>query len=132
VWVLVRKLQPLYIHIMQKIRYPTGRPRDARSWRKEFKREWKVLYACETSPQDEILYTRYNPDLHRWVCACPAFRRSRFLICKHLVKLCDPVDSRFFSMPSVIARRRSGVIPPSSQSNRVLPTPSFIPLQQLL
>jgi hypothetical protein len=117
VWVLVRKLQPLYIRIMQKIRYPTGRPRDARSWRKEFKREWKVLYARETSPQDEILYTRYNPDPHRWVCACPAFRRSRFLICKHLVKLCHPVDSRFFL---------------NAQRNRTTPFwshPTLIPIQ---
>jgi hypothetical protein len=96
VWVLVCKLQPLYVRLVHKIRFPTGRPRDARSWRKAFKAEWKACYARETSAQDRFPYLRYEPDPSRWVCACPAFFRSRFLICKHLVKSCHPVPSRFF------------------------------------
>jgi hypothetical protein len=96
VWVLTCKLQPLYIRMAERIRYPTGRPRDARSWRKAFKKAWKLCYVRETSPQDQFPYLKYSPDPIRWVCGCPSFRQSRFLICKHLVKLCHPVGSRSF------------------------------------
>ena len=82
--------------MVEKIRYPTGRPRDARSWRKAFKKAWRLCYARDTSPQDQFPYLKYSPDPIRWVCGCPSFRQSRFLICKHLVKLCHPVGSRFF------------------------------------
>jgi hypothetical protein len=104
--------------MVHKIRFPTGRPRDARSWRKAFKAEWKACYARETSAQDRFPYLRYEPDPSRWVCACPAFFRSRFLICKHLVKSCHPAPSQFFL---------------EVQRNRTTPFwkhPSLIPLNQ--
>jgi hypothetical protein len=47
-WVIVMKLQPQYVRIAQKTQYLTGRPRDARAWRKSFKADWKACYARDT------------------------------------------------------------------------------------
>lgn len=30
---------------------------------------------------------QYHTDLERWLCSCPSFLRSRFLMCKHVVRL---------------------------------------------
>jgi hypothetical protein len=38
----------------------------------------------------------YQPDTSRWVCTCPAFVVSRFLICKHLVQLVPRASTLFF------------------------------------
>lgn len=50
----------------------------------------------DTSVPGEFPYTKYNPDPGNWTCACPAYRDSRFLICKHLIQRCHPVMPRFF------------------------------------
>jgi hypothetical protein len=42
-----------------------------------------------------------------------------FLSANTLSSFVNPLTPAFSSMPSAIARRRSGVIPPSSQFNRV-------------
>ena len=42
------------------------------------------------------LNDKYRPDPHKWVCTCPAFVRSRFLACKHLVQAVQPVPPTFF------------------------------------
>jgi hypothetical protein len=42
------------------------------------------------------LNEKYRPDAHRWVCTCPCFAISRFLICKHLVQAVQPVPPVFF------------------------------------
>lgn len=93
---LTEKLLPTYRNVIHKIHHPTGRTRDARSWRKAFKKEWLRLSTRATAPPDEFPYIGYNPDPHRWHCSCPAFVRSRFLICKHLIQACHPVNPRFF------------------------------------
>ena len=70
-----------------------GRFCELPSWRKEFKRDWmKALKTAITIPLNE----RYRPDVKRFVCTCPQFVVSRFLLCKHLVQLFHPVDPRFF------------------------------------
>ena len=38
----------------------------------------------------------YRPSVKRWVCGCPAFVRSRYMICKHLIQACKPVPAVFF------------------------------------
>ncbi|KAH9032964.1 hypothetical protein EDB85DRAFT_1864712, partial [Lactarius pseudohatsudake] len=70
-----------------------GRYRELPSWRKGFKAEWKkALRTPITVPMNE----KYRPDVKRFVCTCPQFVVSRFLICKHLVQQFHPVDPRFF------------------------------------
>jgi hypothetical protein len=71
----------------------TGRFRELPCWRKQFKREWKKLAA---TPITMPLNDKYRPDAHKWVCTCPSFVRSRFLICKHLIQAVQPVPPTFF------------------------------------
>ena len=42
------------------------------------------------------LNEKYRPDVKRFVCTCPHFVISRFLLCKHLVQQFHPVDPQFF------------------------------------
>ncbi|KAJ7472293.1 hypothetical protein B0H11DRAFT_1729696 [Mycena galericulata] len=70
-----------------------GRHRELPSWRKDFKAEWKK---CRETPITLPLNEKYRPDLYRWVCTCPYFFKSRFLLCKHLVQAVHPVDPIFF------------------------------------
>lgn len=93
---LITKITPKYEHNVDLIINPSGRAHDRASWRKEFKREWKVCEQKDTSNPGEFPYERYGPDPHQWICACPAYQDSRFLICKHLVQLCHPVSPWFF------------------------------------
>ena len=39
---------------------------------------------------------KYRPDPVQWVCTCPSFMLSHFLICKHLVQAVQPMPSIFF------------------------------------
>ena len=70
------------------------RHRELGSWRKEFKRIWRK---SEVQPiNDEETAQKYRPDVRKWVCTCPHFVRSRFLVCKHLVQCVHPVPPQFF------------------------------------
>src|SRR5260221_1353574 len=40
--------------------------------------------------------SKYNPHVHQWICTCPHFFQSCFLLCKHLVQLHHPVPPIFF------------------------------------
>ncbi|CAG8820327.1 45801_t:CDS:2, partial [Gigaspora margarita] len=51
------------------------------SWFDEFKKQWNNLL---TKPLNNI-EDRYFIDLEHWICSCPSFFQSRFLICKHLI-----------------------------------------------
>ena len=42
------------------------------------------------------LNERYRPDAKNFVCTCPHFVVSRFLLCKHVVQLFHPVEPQFF------------------------------------
>lgn len=70
-----------------------GRFRDLPSWRKAFKAQWRM---CRNTPITLPLNPKYRPDPYLWVCTCPYFCKSRFLICKHLVHAVHPVDPVFF------------------------------------
>lgn len=48
-------------------------------WWKDFRREWVSLSTREINGSD-------NTNSSLWCCTCPAFMRSRFLFCKHLIK----------------------------------------------
>ncbi|KAG2030589.1 hypothetical protein BDR03DRAFT_936615 [Suillus americanus] len=62
-------------------------------WPKEFKRDW--LHAANT-PIMIPLNPKYRPDPHCWVCTCPNFVKTWFLICKHLIQSVHPVVPTFF------------------------------------
>ena len=70
-----------------------GRYRDLPSWYKAFKCEWK---RCAATPITAPLNPKYRPDPWRWVCTCPSFSTSQFLICKHLVQSVHQVWPHFF------------------------------------
>ncbi|KAG8832115.1 GTP-binding protein Rho1 [Serendipita sp. 399] len=129
VYTLIEKVLPEYSHAINLIVRPSGRARDRASWRKEFKHEWKLL-AKKTfsSEEDEFPYLKYNPNPHLWLCGCPAFRDSRFLICKHLIQACHRPPPTFFekvernrtvpfySHPALLPKSMNGTDRPASRS----------------
>jgi len=92
-WILIVKLAPTYYRKLDVMLHNIGRYRELPSWRKQFKREWKkvakTLIPTPTNP-------KYRPNPHKWVCTCPQFHKSRFLLCKHLVQSVHPVPPVFF------------------------------------
>ncbi|THU79226.1 hypothetical protein K435DRAFT_884508 [Dendrothele bispora CBS 962.96] len=94
VWILTAKLAPSYYRRLDLIQRPVGRGyRNLSSWRRDFKREWKKCVGTEiTYP----LNPKYKPDVRCWVCTCPYFAKSRFLVCKHLVQMVEEVPITFF------------------------------------
>ena len=71
----------------------TGRFRELPKWRRDFKADWKkAMNTPITMPVNDA----YRPNVKRFVCTCPRFAVSRFLLCKHLVQLFHPVNPRFF------------------------------------
>ena len=71
-----------------------GRFRELPNWRKDFKADWKK--AMKKSVQEVPMKEKYHPDTDRFVCTCPQFVVSRFLICKHLVQSFQPINPVFF------------------------------------
>ena len=92
-YTLIKKLAPTYYQKLQQMVATTGRLRELSAWRKAFKRQWKSDLRKD---QNYDLHDRYRPDPKRWVCTCPHFVISRFLICKHLVQSVKPVPPHFF------------------------------------
>jgi len=94
--------------------------------------------------QNTDLHDKYRPDPQRWVCTCPHFVVSRFLICKHLVQSVCPVNPEFFfevernrstpfySHPGLIESPLNGDTTDDDNNNendgRQLPTPSSLGL----
>ena len=70
-----------------------GRFRELPKWRKDFKAEWKKVM---NTPITMPLNKKYQPNVKKFVCTCPHFVVSRFLLCKHLVQLFHLVNPRFF------------------------------------
>jgi hypothetical protein len=87
------KLAPCYYNKLDQVLKDTGRYRELPAWRKSFKREWKK---CSKTPISMPLNPKYRPDPNRWVCTCPHFSKSRFLLCKHLVQAVHLVPPTFF------------------------------------
>jgi len=65
--------------------------REKAEWRKAFKREWKKL------SKRTLNHDTYSTNINNWICGCPAFLTSRFLICKHLIQQKGVVDIQFFN-----------------------------------
>jgi len=93
VWILIKKLAPTYYRKLDQLVHNTGQFRELPSWRKAFKSEWKKL---AKTPIDMPINPKYRPDSLKWVCTCPYFVTSRFLVCKHLVQSVGPVPPIFF------------------------------------
>jgi len=52
------------------------------SWWQNFKKDWNKAINKNIEPgMDE----RYHIDAINWICSCPAYSQSRYLLCKHLV-----------------------------------------------
>lgn len=104
VWILLNKLLPQFSQRIGRLFLGYGRARDPVSWKTQFQRDWRTLETRTASEFDSFRYERYNPKPLLWVCSCPAFSQSRFLICKHLVQVHHPVLPRFFKQ---VSRNRS-------------------------
>jgi hypothetical protein len=92
-WIMVSKLAPRYYQKLEVMLNDTGRFRELPKWRGEFKAAWKK---AEDAPITVPINPMYRPDVKRFVCTCPQFVISRFLICKHVVQLFRPVNPVFF------------------------------------
>lgn len=126
-WILVTKLAPSYSKKLDHLLHDTGRFRELSSWRKSFKSEWQR--ALET-PITMPMNAKYRPNVGKWVCTCPHFVKSRFLVCKHLVQDVHIVSPVFFlevqrnqtlpfwSHPSLVPLRDS--LPPDSTVQQTL------------
>ncbi|KAI6042139.1 hypothetical protein EDC04DRAFT_2564610 [Pisolithus marmoratus] len=92
---------PTYHNKLDHLLSDTGRFHELSSWQKKFKSQWQQASMTSiTLP----LSPKYHPDTHKWVCTCPQFIKSRFLVCKHLVQAMHPVSPTFFLE---VARRGS-------------------------
>jgi hypothetical protein len=90
---LISKLGPTYDRKLNLMMNDIGRFRELPLWRKEFKATWKkAMKKPITMPLNE----KYQLDPHRFVCICPQFVISRFLICTHLVQSFHPIHPIFF------------------------------------
>ncbi|KAF9497385.1 hypothetical protein BDN71DRAFT_1481789 [Pleurotus eryngii] len=96
VWILVTKMAPAYYRKLNLATREIGRFHKLPSWRKVFKRDWKQ--ALKT-PITVPLNIKYRLDMYHWVCTCPHFSKSQFLLCKHLVQAAPPVEPIFFLEP---------------------------------
>ena len=92
-WVLIKKLAPTFYQKLDVMLIDIGRFRELPKWRKDFKADWKK--AMET-PITMPINNAWRPNAKRFVCTCPRFVVSRFLLCKHVVQLFHPVNPRFF------------------------------------
>jgi len=93
VWILVTKLAPTYYQKLDQLLKETARYRELSSWRKGFKKAWRKL---EKTPITLPLNDAYKPEVAKWICTCPSFVVSRFLLCKHLVQGMRRVPPIFF------------------------------------
>jgi len=92
-WVLVTKLVPTYYRKLEVMLNDTGRFRELPKWRKDFKANWMTAMRTPiTMPINE----KYRPNAKDFLCTCPRFVVSRFLLCKHVVQLFQPVNPLFF------------------------------------
>jgi hypothetical protein len=93
VWILVTKLAPTYYRKLDLLLKESARYRELSSWRKGFKKTWRKL---EEKPITIPISDAYRPKVNKWICTCPAFAVSRFLVCKHLIQRVHRVPPIFF------------------------------------
>nr|GAT46378.1 predicted protein [Mycena chlorophos] len=130
VWVLVTKLCHSYYDKLIKLTTYLGRTRIAElaSWRGTFRSSWREL---ENRGVSDRVDDTYRPDVKRWVCSCPAFLTSRFLICKHLIRLVKVVPTRFFRevqrQRTVPFWRHPDLMPVDDEDQDPVPQPQQLP-----
>ena len=88
VWILVTRIMSDAVNRMNFVLAGNHRQASA-SWRKDFRKIWKQLRSRAVEAESLNLY---HTDAARWVCACPAFLNSRFLVCKHILQCFEPVS----------------------------------------
>ena len=93
VWILITKLAPSYHAKLDCLQVQNGQYRVLCSWRRNFKKEWRVLEKRRITPP---VNDTYKPNVEKWICTCPAFATNRFLVCKHLVQEVEHVPPIFF------------------------------------
>jgi hypothetical protein len=69
-------------HHQQKWRQSLLLRRYLLHYEEEFLKDWNSL-----ADNTDIDCSRYLVDVNGWICNCPAYAKSRFLICKHLWKV---------------------------------------------
>lgn len=128
IFTIVTRVVSKYEHSVDLIIAPSGLARDRGSWRDELKRAWKLCEATDTSDPETFPYRRYDPNPYLWLCGCPAYKSSRFLICKHLILLCHPVSPWFFIE---VTRNRTApiwthpsLVPMSDNDGNLVPAPA--------
>ena len=67
------------IRLLQQGRYSVP-------WWKEFKKKWK-----QHEKKTIQTYGKYLMDPAKWICSCPAYVKSCFFLCKHLVNSVEKV-----------------------------------------
>lgn len=111
--ILVNAVPSLDIHLRQLQRiFRPGSEDMLAEWQRDLKKEWEELGKTDEEraaarPREEgfatVLWDRYEvrsggtPDFERWTCSCPAYAQSRFMMCKHLVRL---RNARLSAMPN--------------------------------
>ena len=93
VWILIVKLAFVYHRKLNQMMSDTGRYCKLPSWRKEFKWTWKKL---TKTPMKLPINDKYQSNSNKWMCTCPSFERSHFLVCKHLIQSIQHIPSLFF------------------------------------
>ena len=93
VWILVTKLVPTYYRKLDLLLKESARYLELLSWHKGFKKIWRKL---EETPITIPINDAYRPKVNEWICTCPAFAVSRFLVCKHLIQRVQRVPPVFF------------------------------------
>ena len=92
-WILITKLALTYYQKLEVMLNDIGRFCELPKWRKDLKTEWiKAMRTQITMPMNEM----YRPDIKRFICTCPQFIMSQFLLCKHLVQQFCLVNPCFF------------------------------------
>ncbi|KAK9342807.1 hypothetical protein V1522DRAFT_447717 [Lipomyces starkeyi] len=73
-------------------------------WRKDFKSEWKKI--TERLDSGSVSIQSHHTDPVKWTCGCSYFLNSRFLICKHILSLYEPISHNRPEFFQSIERRR--------------------------
>ncbi|KDR83833.1 hypothetical protein GALMADRAFT_110768 [Galerina marginata CBS 339.88] len=117
-----------------------GRAKALAPWQTEFRRQWKELSPTDEerlvkkelavlkgnlkgkkkeerlqqiADEEQREHGKYHTDLQRWTCSCPSYLISRFLTCKHLVRLTnDKLHNKPLTRLDFFANLRRGRYPP--------------------
>jgi hypothetical protein len=75
--IITARLVPDMLNTWQLYRNNRSYP----SWWKAFKTDWRKCLEKDTERLES-----YHVDVDKWICSCPAFINSPYLVCKHLIQ----------------------------------------------